>query len=93
MELMLSRFVWEREDQAIYAYASDLGYAPGIIPGVRLFQDACDFGIRIRSNKTNKVYAFVLDENRSDSGAWEYVPVKENGVCCDTIDKVVIFND
>jgi len=73
----------------LVAEASDLG------PGFRierLFNDACDEGIAIRSNRTAKVVRFTLSKIQRQDGdivAWHFIPF-------DAVAKpvnVTIFND
>ena len=62
---------------------------------VRLYDDACDAGIFIRSHKTGKIEAFYHSDTDSDfSGeeiaGWRFKPVNKN---LTTITEVLIIND
>ena len=59
---------------------------------VRLFDDACDEGILIRSTRSGKVEAFYLAETKRDADGdvtvWKFQPVKPDLNCT-----VLIYND
>lgn len=87
MVIMLSKFSYFGNE--ISAEASTLGLKPCEVPGGRLFPDACDFGFTIESDQTGQSYIFLLDEERSNQDAWEYVPYDET---C-PVRMATIFND
>jgi hypothetical protein len=84
--------------RSLVAEASDLGYAPGMIPGARLYNDACDWGMAVRSTRTGKVVRFVLHREErnpheealpfADIVAWHY-----RSIGLDRVVELVIFND
>lgn len=87
-ELPLERFDYNKADKSLVAEASDLGN----FRIQRLYNDACDEGIAIRSHHTGKVEKFVLtkvDENDGDVIGWHFIPVS---VVC-PIKSVLVIND
>jgi hypothetical protein len=85
--LDLARFDWDRENNALVAEASDLGHSQLVH---RLYDDACDLGIAIRSHHTGKVKRFVLagtDKSGDDVAGWRFNPVDGVGP------SVLIIND
>ena len=87
--LPLSRFRWERSTKTLAAFASDL-------PGFRLerlYDDACDVGIAVRSERTGAEVRFCLEREEARDGdflAWHFVPADR---ICPPADKLIIFND
>lgn len=91
MNHMLSQFIYDQKGKSLATEASSLGYKAGQIPGGRLYQDSCDFGIKIESNATGRVLTFLLDERRSNESLFLYVPFNPNDQ--KIIKEVCIFND
>lgn len=90
MRFMLSKFGWERANRCIHADASELGVSPGRIPASQLWNDSCDIGVIIESDKTGKSIEFILNEKESDAMCWYYEPLRSAN---SPIDRVMIFND
>ncbi len=60
----------------------------------RVWADACDLGLAIRSHKTGKEFRFTLDSERAEGKegeilCWSLTPVDIN---C-PVKKVFVFND
>ncbi len=95
--LRLEKFSYSREDKTLSAESSDFGPArDGQWWLQRLYDDAADVGIGIRSHHTNKVVYFYLSKELKtpcgeDIGGWEFEPVKPSE--SPNVHKVVIFND
>ena len=53
--------------------ASTLGLRPGVLPGKRVYRDACDDGFHILNQQTGNKILFVARNITSE--AWEYAPV------------------
>lgn len=66
-------------DGELVADASDLGFGAGTVPGERMFNDAADWGIAVRSAHTGRVVRFsLISENRNHDNevvAWVYRPI------------------
>jgi hypothetical protein len=75
-------------NKVLTAEASDLGFKAGQIPGEQLYEDACDFGIKIKSDKTGKVFSFYLDDAYMPD-FWTYFPTDKK---C-PVPYVTILND
>jgi hypothetical protein len=106
-ELPLSRFSFDRGE--LTAEASDFGSmnqlvrndvpAPAFIR--RLYDDACDLGIAIRSERTGRIARFYWceGEGRNADYSWGYdrfvfrPEMTRGGVPCVPVAKVTIFND
>jgi hypothetical protein len=91
MKFMLSKFNHWPLNKELNQEASILGLRPGFVPGSKLWQDSCDFGIMVESDKTGKVFIFTLDKilGEEDVHGWEFSSYEKD---C-PIEKVVIFND
>lgn len=94
--LPLSRFHWDRVLRRLSAEASDFGPGrTGLWWLGRLYADACDVGIVIRSEATGREERFVLDETvRDDRGddevvAWTFKPLDPES----RVRVVTILND
>lgn len=93
--LPLERFTYNKEDKSLSAFESDLRNRPfdGTYPWLhRLYDDACDEGIAIRSHHTGVVQRFYLERTEERDGdllAWHFKPTHQN----QNIKSVVIFND
>lgn len=82
-------FSWHADKGLMVCEASDLR---GSFRLHRLYNDACDVGIAIRSKRTGNVERFVLakvDESGGDVAGWNFVPV--NPKC--GVRRVLIIND
>jgi hypothetical protein len=74
-----------------YADASDLGFPAGTIPGERLYQDACDYGLGIQSARTGNVVRFYLaheERNPDEIVCWHYRSIQQERPL-----ELVIYND
>lgn len=93
--LSLEKFTWKAKDQTLSAEESDLHSHSfdGTYPWLqRLYNDACDVGIAIRSHYTGKVERFHLEKEEKREGdllSWTFRPVDKN---C-RVKQVIIFND
>jgi hypothetical protein len=76
----------------LVAEASTLGFPVGRPPYERLYDDACDVGIRIQG-KTRKVRFLFVEEitnaYENDLESWNFKPLEDAG----PIKRVIIFND
>jgi len=87
--LPLSKFC-VHPNNVLTADASDLGFKAGQIPGEQLYDDACDFGLKIKSDKTGKVFMFFLNDDPEISAEyWNYLPTDKK---C-PVPYVTIWND
>ena len=61
--------------------ASDLGIPPGVLPHGRLYDDACDEGVKlinVQGTNTETVWHFVRDDVvRGEVMGWHYAPTPE----------------
>lgn len=93
--LDLKRFHFDPIKRTLSAEASDFGSYQEIRRRwiQRLYDDACDVGIVIKSHFTEKEERFVLErEDRDDEGdlqCWHFVPVSKLA----RVETVTIFND
>ena len=89
----LARFTYDRDRQSLVAIASDFGpLRDGLWWLNRMYDDAADAGIAIRSHKTGKVERFYLERTEERDGdlmAWHFRP--ESPGCI--VKSVTIFND
>jgi len=96
-ELDLRRFSWHRESQTLTTEESTLRNGPRTANGEwflsRMYNDACDVGIAIRSHKTGTVERFYLtttdQDSEGDIAGWNFEP--ENELC--PVKHVLIIND
>ena len=82
-------FTWNWGERALVTEASCLGNYDGF---QRLFDDAADVGLAVKSSRTGKVERFYFNKRNELDGEitdWEYLP--ENPDC--GVKKLVIFND
>ena len=93
--LPLERFTYSPDGRSLTAFESDLRDRPfdGGYPWLRrLYSDACDVGIAVRSHHTGRIEPFCLvrtEERDGDLLAWQFGPAPGN----DTGLTVTIFND
>lgn len=94
--LPLDRFTQGGAD-TIVADVSDLGSVVHGTPWiVRLFRDACDEGIFIRSPRTRNVVRFVLTNREVDEGdliLYEFAVYGPDRAYAGPVENVHIFND
>lgn len=97
--IAMSRFTWMPESRALVAEASSL---PGRGRFHRLYDDACDVGIAIRSSHTGRVVIFALHSVERDSEGdtmwWNLRALNgtltRHGMCSSSVCATVrIFND
>jgi hypothetical protein len=83
-------FAWVKPDKLV-AEASTLGFPVGKFPFQRLYDDACDVGIRIQGNKDVRFLFVEEDVNDYDQElkCWKFVPIGDAG----PIKELIIFND
>lgn len=89
------QFSYNSSDKTLTAEASDLNNKHL----QQIYNDACDVGFAIRSNKTGKVVTYYMTheekDNEGDIKWWIYEPTPESlrrvNECLGT--KVMIFND
>lgn len=92
--LRLERFSFN--DGVLSAFESDLRDHPfdGTYPWLRrVWDDACDVGIVIRSHHTGREERFYLEREETRDGdtlAWHFLPIDPRKVA---VKSVVIFND
>ena len=91
--LDLKRFTFDKAKRTLTAMASDFG---PVVSGTwwlaRLYPDACDEGIAIRSEITGKVEYFVLSRGEVIDGdliAWHFKPLNKLA----NVASVTIYND
>lgn len=93
--LRLERFTHNSKDKTLTAFESDLRDRPfdGTYPWLRrLYNDARDVGIAIRSHHTGRLERFALtrtEERDGDLLAWHFSPAPGNKTGL----TVIIFND
>jgi hypothetical protein len=93
--LDLKRFTFNKETRTLSAFESDLRDKPfdGHYRWLRrLYDDAMDIGMAIRSHLTGKLETFYLEREETNEGdilAWYFKPVHKLA----NVDSVVIFND
>jgi hypothetical protein len=83
MTHLLSKFTVHFGNE-LSAEASELGYCPGEVPGKRIWQDSCDLGLKIKSDKTGKVFTFLFHKYMPNMAGWIYIPY-EKGCPCPTL--------
>lgn len=88
--LNMRRFTWDRAKGELVAEASDLeGFALN-----RLYNDACDVGIAIRSHHTGRVLRFVLvrvvTDHEGDVLYWSFAPLHGS---FSNVRRVTVLND
>jgi hypothetical protein len=92
-EMDLRKFTWTKKDGSLVAEASDFGpLRDGRWWLQRIYNDACDIGIAIRSHVTETVEKFYLQtehERDGDLTHWTFLPLNPN---C-KVKHVTIFND
>jgi hypothetical protein len=92
----LERFDWGGMVGVLVGEASDLAISPGTPPWSRLFNDACDAGIAIRSGKTGRTVRFYLErEDRDREGeiqGW-WFKVYDRDAHGHGVIRVLIIND
>lgn len=93
-EVPLRAFDWNPKDRTLVAEASDLKFVNGFggFQIHRLWPDACDTGIAIRSHHTGKVEVFVLDRidrKEDEVHGWWFLPLDMES----KVSKVLIIND
>src|SRR6185436_6321418 len=90
--LNLTRFSWDAKEGVLSAFESDLRHTKfdGTYPWLRrIYNDACDVGIAIKSPKTGAMKRFYLEREETREGdilAWHFKPVDQCAV-----KSVVIF--
>jgi hypothetical protein len=93
-QLPLSRFDWNKERGVLSACASDFGpLRDGMWWVGRLYDDAADMGIAIKSERTGVIERFVLSDEEERGGellAWRFVPVNPQK---SRVSSVIVFND
>ena len=86
-------FTFCKDTKTLVAEISDLEANCGRAWLTRLYNDACDIGFAIRSEKTGKVIRFSLSNEEKDREgdlvAFHFSPVETNS----GVREVVIFND
>lgn len=91
--LSLERFTFHEDTKTLVAEASDFGpMRDGAWWMQRLYDDACDVGIAIRSHETDRVQVFHLEREETRDGdllAWHFKPMDKT---C-PVRGVTIFND
>lgn len=93
--LPLSRFHWHKESNTLSAEDSDLRSSSfdGTHPWMqRVYTDACDIGICIYSELTERFVRFTLSKEEVRDGDllwWEFKPLDDAGL----VEKVIIWND
>ena|ERR1700722_15518214 len=91
--LPLDKFLYSSKDQSLSAEMSDFGPArEGHWWLQRIYSDACDIGIAIRSHYTNKVEIFYLEREEVREGDLLAMYFKPLSKSC-RVKSVVIFND
>lgn len=80
--LSTRRLVVNLEKHLMFAEASELGFRPGVIPGGRLYDDACDAGITLTSHLTNAVTHWFHAESEDvvsdgETHVWRFKPAFE----------------
>lgn len=88
----IRQFSWLKSDKKLVAEASTLGIPVGRDPFERLYDDACDVGIRIQGAVENHRFLFNEEEvNEYDNQlvSWKFIPLDPK---C-PIEEVIIFND
>lgn len=91
--LPLKRFTWNKQTRTLVAEASDFGaLRDGLWWLQQLRNDACDIGIAIRSEISDREERFYLHREESRDGdflAWHFKPVNPLA----NVGEVTIFND
>ncbi len=94
--LPLERFDYDKQKRTLTAFESDLRSQPfnGTYPWLqRLYNDACDIGIAIRSHHTGAIERFCLHkemvDREGDLQGWVFKPCPESKSDL----TVTIFND
>jgi hypothetical protein len=90
MQFNLSQFQHDFVGKSLFAEASCLRIPVGKSPCERLFDDACDIGIKIKSDNTGRIINFILDEEKSASHVWVFSPLQSEK---SPVHEVAIYND
>lgn len=98
IEFPSSMFTWSNEGRSACAEASDMGNRHL----QRLYDDACDVGFKMKSEKTGEVVTFVMaspfyhgEGEDKELAGWHYIPTSEsfrNVPNCQNME-VTVFND
>ena len=79
--LTTNPFTANVEKKLLYAEASDCGIKPGVVPGGRLYDDACDEGITLLNPRTFvKTHWYRTQEDlqhNGEFGGWRFKPCTE----------------
>lgn len=91
-QVSTDRFNWHKDLKTFTAEASDFN-GTGIFEQMfgRLFQDACDVGFELVSQRTGKKISMYLSRRATDEGDvtfWEFKPYRHS-----SFEKLVVFND
>lgn len=90
--LSTDRFSYDYKSRAFTAEASEIGWRPGQLPVVQLYDDAADVGIWLRSSRTGVNQPFYLEQTEKDREggvvAWHFSPCDDKLVAT-----VTVFND